>query len=126
MIALEAAHQIVGADASRDREHADVVGDPALARGDEVRQRAIRPAVGDRLLLPQHRQPRELRAQRVVLVDDDVVAVARGRPEAVDAAFAVSSFSSTIRFKQRLRVVVELTRRGAVLRVLQDRRDSDP
>ena len=60
VVGLELAHQLVGADAGGHGEHADVVRHAALARRDEVGQRAVRLLVGDHLLLPQHRQPRQL------------------------------------------------------------------
>ena len=48
----------VDAEAGGHRERADVVGDAAVDRRDEVGERAIRLVVGDHFLLPQHRESR--------------------------------------------------------------------
>ena len=126
LIALELPGQRVGADAGRDGEHAEVVGDAALARRDEVGERQIRPLVGDDLLLPQHREPRQLASPRVVGEDDDVVAVGRSRARTRRRPVAVSSFSSMIRSSSVLRVLVQLARGRAVLRMLEDRPGTGP
>ena len=84
---LELPRELVGAEARRDRERAEVVRHAALARGDEIGQRQIRLVVGDRSPAAAASAKRVSSARpRVVLVDDDVVAVAVRRPEAVDAA----------------------------------------
>jgi hypothetical protein len=47
-------HELVRAESSGYRKGAKVIDDPALGRRNEVGQRAIRLAISDRLLLPQH------------------------------------------------------------------------
>ena len=80
-----------------------------------------RPSAID-LLLPQHREAHQLAAPRVVFVDDDVVADGVGGPEAVDAPRGQQLLGDDP-VEQRLRVVVQLARRGAVLGVIEDRRE---
>ena len=60
VLALEPARQIVGAQSRGDRERADVVAAAAVARRDEVGERQVRLAVGNRFLLPQHVEARQL------------------------------------------------------------------
>ena len=83
---LEAPREVVGAEAGRDGERADVVGGAGARVGDEIGERQVRLAVGDRLLLPQHVEAHQLAGPALVAEEHDVVAVAGGRPEAVDAA----------------------------------------
>ena len=112
VVALELGREGVGPDARGDRERPDVVEPPATARGHEVGERTVGPALGLRFLLAQHRQAQPLgaagryatrrfvhaaawrlqpppfgpAARRVRLEHDDVVAVAHGRPEPVHGA----------------------------------------
>ena len=98
VLALEALRELVGADAGGDRERADVVAAPPLAaRRDEVGERQVRLAVGDRFLLAQHVEPRELAGVLPIAIHDDVVAFAGRRPEAVDAARGQQLARATIR-----------------------------
>ncbi len=60
VLRFEAADEVVDAQPGRHRECADVIGDAALDRRDEVGERSIRLVVGDHFLLPQHREPRDL------------------------------------------------------------------
>ena len=78
-------------------------------------------AVGDRFLLPQHVESHELAGVLAIAVDHDVVAFARGGPEAVDAGRRQQLLADDA-IEQRLRAVVQLARRRAVLRVVEDRR----
>ena len=79
----------------------EVVRHAALARRDEVGQRSVRLVVGDDLLLPQHRQRRQHRAPRVVLVERRCrrrrCSPARSRRRRA----RVSSRPSTMRVEQR-------------------------
>ena len=85
---FEAVRELVGAEAGGDRERSDVVVDrQRRSIGHEIGQRQVRLAVGDRLLLPQHVEPQSARCcGSSSAIDQDVVAVAGRRPEAIDAA----------------------------------------
>ena len=60
VLALEAAREIVGAQTGGDRKGAEVVRPAARPRRDEIGQRQVRLPVGDRFLLPQHVEARQL------------------------------------------------------------------
>ena len=80
---------------------------------DVVGEAAVRPRVAVGRLLAE-----EAEARLVVIVDNDIVAVGRRRPEAVDAA-RLQELPVDDLVEQLERVVVELARRG----LLEDRRE---
>ena len=86
--ALEALGHRVLADAGGDREGADIIGKPAVARRDEIGERHVGAAFALRQLLAQRMQRRDRLAARLVGEDENVVAVAIGRPEAEHGAGA--------------------------------------
>ena len=86
--ALEALGHRLLADAGGDREGADIIGKPAGARRDEIGERDIGAAFAARQLLAQRVQRRDRLAARLVGEDENVVAVAVGRPEADHGAGA--------------------------------------
>src|SRR6185369_10025143 len=95
-------------------------------RRDEVREAEVAlrlRALGLRLLLAQHREARDLTLAHVVLVEDDVLAVARGRPVAVDAASADELLGDDA-IEQALARLEEIARRLALLGVLEDLREA--
>ena len=73
---------------------------------DVVGEAAVRPRIGVPRLLAQ-----EAEARLVVILDNDIVAVGRRRPEAVDAARLQEAAADDL-VEQLERVVVELARRG--------------
>ena len=124
VLALEAAHQIVDAEACGHRERAKIVGHAVrAARRDEVGQRQVRLTARHRLLLSQQVESRQLARSIAIAIDDDVVLLACRRPESVDAARRQQLLLDDP-IEERLRVAVELARRGAVLRVIENRREA--
>ncbi len=115
--------QFVGAQAGRDSEGPEVVGRAVAGRRHEVGQRQQRPALLDDLLLAQHREPRDLGPALPIRPEDDVVAVAAGRPEAVHAPRAQRPFLDE-RPQHAPGVVVQLARGRSVLGVIQDGREA--
>ena len=103
----------------RDGERAHVVGEPGLRRRDEVGERAVRPRVVVRGLLPEHREAEPPSS------DDDRRSSARRRPEAVDAAGLQRPVGDDL-VEQLVRRREELPRRLALLGVVEDRRESAP
>ena len=107
-----------------DRKGADVVADAAVARRDEVGERQVRLAVRHLLLLAQHVEAQDLGAVGPFrAIQHDVVAVGVRRPEAVDAARRDQPLADDA-IEQRAGVLVELARRGAVLRMIEDGREA--
>src|SRR5439155_26705598 len=109
-LGLETRAELVEAEAGGDRERTDVVP----SRSDVVRERAIRPRVAVGRLLAEH-----VEVSLVVIVDNDIVAVGRRRPEAEDAARREQPVAKDLR-EQLLRVVVQLARGGLLV---EDRRE---
>ena len=85
VVAFEFRDQLVNAQTRRDRERAEVVAPPAADRRDEIGETPVRFGVRDDFLLPQHRKARRFLAATLIGEQDEVVAVAGGWPEAVDA-----------------------------------------
>ena len=79
---LEACGDFVLAEPGGDGEAADIVGDAALLRRDEIRQRRVMAALAFFELLAQRVIGRDLRGAALVAVDGDIVADAVGGPEA--------------------------------------------
>src|SRR5581483_709991 len=106
VLRLEPRRELVEAETGGDRERADVVA-PGAGRSDVVREAAIgaRVAVGG--LLPEEREA----GAAVVIVDNDIVAVGRRRPEAVDTPRRDQPVADDL-VEERLRVVEELARGG--------------
>ena len=86
VVGVELRRELVAAEAGGDGEGAEVVVAAAIERGDEVGERVERLLALAAPLLAEAVEARALVGARVVGVDDDVVAVAVGGPEAVDAA----------------------------------------
>ena len=120
---LEALGDLVLADAGRDGEGADVVGNAALARRDEIGQRDIGAALALRRAAGAACAARRSAASRVSSANSTMSspsALAGQKP--TTALRAAASCSPTMRSQHRLRVGEQLARRGAVLRVVEDRR----
>src|SRR5207248_7372216 len=77
VLGLEPGRELVEAVPGGDRECTEMVA----GRGDEVGEAAVRSRVAVRGLLAE-----EAEARLVVIMDNDIVAVGRRRPEAVDAS----------------------------------------
>ena len=133
-VALEAPHQLVGADARGDREGADVIGDAGAGRRHEVGQRQVGSPPVERLLLPQHVEAGELRLGAVGVragvravgvrgANHDIVAVAHGGPEPVDAARGEALGVDDLA-QQLGRLRVEVARRRPVARIVEDGREA--
>ena len=96
---------------------------PGRRRGDEVGEGDVRPAVGLGHLLAEGPERRAGVLPLVVAPDDDVVAVDRvGRPEPDDGVGRQPPVADEP-IEQRERVAVEVARRRAQPRVVEDRRD---
>ena len=54
MVALKCGNELGGSEAAGDRKGPDEVADAAVARGDEIGQRQIGPAVWHLFLLAEH------------------------------------------------------------------------
>src|SRR6266540_2075316 len=108
-LSFDPVSKLVEADAGGDRERADMVA----GRSDVVRKRPVRSRVAVGGLLAKHRE-----TDCVVTVDNDIVAVGRRRPEAVDAARGEQPAGDDLA-EQLERVVVEVPRR----RLLENRRE---
>src|SRR5215218_5391305 len=110
MVALVNRYQLVRSDASGHGKCTDVVDHAALDWRDEVRQRAIRLAVANLLLLAEHVEddqgiPAGCGARSI---QDDVFAVGIGWPEAIYATQREQPLAHDTR-EQRLRMIVQLT-----------------
>ena len=84
VLALEVGHQPSDADAGRDGESAQVVGVPAVERGDKIGQGKKRRLPFAFPLLPQGVAPRQFVLAGFARVEHDVVAGGIGSPEAID------------------------------------------
>ena len=100
MAPLKRSAIVVLADAGGDDEGADIIGNAAGARRDEIGQRHIGAAVAAGQLLAQRVQRRDGLRTGLVGEDQDIVALAVGRPQADDAA-GRNQFSATIRSQHR-------------------------
>ena len=125
VVSLVLLDQRVDADAGGHSKGAKVIDDAAVLWSDEVGERAVRPPVGDDLLLSQHVEPQQLlplgsppRDGRPV--HDDVVAVAVGGPEPVDAP-GRDELLRDDSLQQRGRVFVEVPRSLAISWMIEDR-----
>ena len=119
--ALEALGDLVLADAGGDDEGADVVGDAALARRDEIGERHIGAPFAPRELLAQRVQHRDRLARaprRRRRRMSSPTALAGQKPT---TALARNQFSRDDAVEHRLRVVEQLRAAGAVLCVVEDR-----
>ena len=103
-------------------KRADIVGDAAVARRDEIGSATLARPSRSRDLLAQRVQRRDRLVARLVGIDDDVVALGIGRPEA-DHGRGAEPFLVDDLLQHRLRVVEERARGLAELRVVEDRRD---
>ena len=112
VVGLEPRRELAGA-VDADRERTDVILEPALDRGDVVRERRVGTRVAVRALLAQLRE--------ALAVEDDVVAVGVCGPEAVDAARAEQAVLDDL-VEQLVRAVEQVARRLALLGIVEDRR----
>ena len=113
VLGFEPAGELVAAETGGDRERADVV----TTRGDVVGEAAVGPGVAVIRLLPQETEADLVAMDSVVILDNDIVAVGRRGPEAVDAPRGEQPVADNL-VEQLLRVVVQLARS----RLLEDRR----
>jgi hypothetical protein len=121
VLGLESRDERVGAQPGGDRKRTEVVAAAALNRRHEVGERSIGFVVGDDLLLSKHVETDALGGPGLVLIEDDVVANRRGRPEPVSAACGQPVLANDA-VEQRLGIVVQLSRGRAVLRVIENPR----
>ena len=108
--------------AGRHGKRAEVILAAALDRRDEVGQRVERLLPFSLPLLPQRVETAFHLAAGFVGVNEDVVALARGRPEAVHAPGREQLFADDP-LEQRLGIVEQLARGFA--EILDPRRSSD-
>ena len=101
------------------REGAHVVEQAGLARRHEVGQAELALALGLHALLAQHREAHQLRGAAGVGVEDEVVAVGVGRPQAVDAVRGDRSGGDQL-VEHGGRVLEQVPRCRAVAGVVED------
>ena len=116
---LEAVGHHVLADAGRDHEAADVVGDAGRNRRDEIGQREVEATLAFFELLTQGVQRRDRRLACLVRIDEDVVAFRVRRPEA-DRGLRGEPFLTDDLIQHLARIAVERTRDLADLGVVED------
>ena len=118
---LEAIDHGLLADTGGDRESADIVGQSAGARRDEIGKRDVGAAFTAGKLLPQRMQCRNRLHPRFVGEDQNVVAFAVRRPQSEHGAGLEPSFAGDL-LEHGLRVVEQAARRVADCGVVEDRR----
>ena len=118
--ALEALGHLVLADAGGDREAADIVGEPARARRDEIGERHVGAAFAPRELLAQRVQHGHRRRARLVGIDTGCRRRRHWPARSRSPRSARNQRSATIRSSIACASSIEAARGRPVLGVVED------